>query len=315
MKTCRIDNVCRSIKRIVFATIRKKSNRGFQQLSVSEITQIAGRAGRYRLAGQRKTPTEEGATPLPPATNVGLVTTLYAQDLPPVQQAMTSPPLAILTAGLFPKEAVLQRFSAYFPPQTPFSVILRRLVELSRLHSCFHLCLPTEFLFVADVLDQFTRLTVGDRMTLCAAPTGSRTEAGTKVLKACARAIDRQQALALVDLAELELEVLEEPVVDNKDYLRRLETLNQGLVLYIWLSYRYSGLFTSRPLAFHVKKMVQERIGTVLRSFSSQESLAKKKNPPVRPRLDQKPSWLRTETPISHSPTSTPEIRITRINT
>ena len=246
---------------------------------------------------------------------MGLVTTLHAQDLPLVQQAMTSPPPTIPTAGLFPKEVVLQRFSAYFPPETPFSVVLRRLVELSRLHPCFHLCLPTEFLFVADVLDQFKRLTVSDRMTLCAAPTGSRTEASSKLLQACARAIDRQQALALVDLAELELEVLEEPVADNRDYLRRLETLNQGLVLYVWLSYRYSSLFTSRPLAFHVKKMVQERIGTVLQSFSSLESLAKKEKRPVGSRLDQKPRWLGAETRISHPSASTSGLRITRILT
>ena len=53
---------------------------------------------------------------------------------------MESEPEPIRTAGIFPPDTVLERFSSYFPPGTPFSYIMTRLHELSLMHKSFHLC-------------------------------------------------------------------------------------------------------------------------------------------------------------------------------
>jgi hypothetical protein len=60
----------------------------------------------------------------------------------------------------------------------------------------------------------------------------------------------------------------------NKGYLYKLEILHKALILYIWLSYRFAGVFSSRPMAFYVKGLVEENIDTVLTEVSSHNNLA-----------------------------------------
>ncbi|KAK3065027.1 RNA helicase, partial [Teratosphaeriaceae sp. CCFEE 6253] len=53
--------------------------------------------------------------------------------------------------------------------------------------------------------------------------------------------------------------------------------LHKGIVAYLWLSYRFAGIFSTRGMAFHVKEMVEERIETVLGKFSFSEVERRKK--------------------------------------
>ncbi len=249
----------RSIKRIVFSTTTKQFGRVVRPLSVSEIKQIGGRAGRYRVAGQ-----QEGETSDPSSPSVGLVTTLYGDDLPVVQRAMAVNAEPILTAGLIPTDDVIHRFAAYFPPDTPFSLLLRRIAELSQCHSQFRLCDLTPQMQIADVINDVKGLNTADRITICAAPVNLRQAGAEDVLQALALAVAKQQVITLPDIEPLELEVLDEPLTPDRLYLNKLEALHSGLVLYLWLSYRYETIFTSRSLAFHVKEMVETKINNVL---------------------------------------------------
>ncbi|KAI7194199.1 P-loop containing nucleoside triphosphate hydrolase protein [Hortaea werneckii] len=283
-----------AIKRIIFEASSKFDGYKRRTLGVADIKQIAGRAGRYRTAEQaNQTPEQnqdlaaaKGDSPTETMTgggltsekeNLGLVTTLEEFDFPIVSAAMTAQPEPIRTAGLFPPSSVLERFASYFPPGTPFSYILTRLHELSQMHSRFHLCGLKEQIWIADLIEPVKGLTVSDRNTICSAPCSkSETDMFKTLMPAYARCIAEQTTGNIVDIEELPLEVLDAPVSASREYLRELERLHKGIVTYLWLSYRFAGVFTTRALAFHVKAMVEAKIEEVLSQFSFSETSRRK---------------------------------------
>jgi ATP-dependent RNA helicase SUPV3L1/SUV3 len=267
-----------SIKRIIFETTSKTDDIGFRTLQVSEIKQIAGRAGRYRTAAQAVEdslysqpedsspdyPIQLDIVPKRIPDTVGLVTTLQDYDMPVLQHAMSSeaPPLA--TAGIAAPGEVIARFAAYFPEHTPLSYILLRLHEISSVNPRFHLCRLREHLDIADAIQEYD-LTINDRIVFISAPASFRRQGVEAVVKALAKCVADQSGGELLDIKEINLELLDEPIdVENKEYLRKLENLHSALTLYLWLSYRFAGVFRSQALAFHVKGLLEERIDTCL---------------------------------------------------
>lgn len=276
-----------AIKRIIFETATKFDGIARRTLSVADIKQIGGRAGRFRIAEQAtEAPAseqdlaaakgepdpdsvEEDATP----DSVGLVTTLERFDFPIVKEAMESDPEPIQSAGIFPPAPVLERFASYFPPRTPFSYILTRLHDISQMHKRFHLCGLKDQVWVADLIEPVEGLTVADRNTICSCPCSkSDNDLWKDLMPAFARCIAEQSGGSIVDIKELPLETLEAEVVASREYLRELERLHKGIVAYLWLSYRFAGIFNTRSLAFRVKSLVEEKIEHVLGKFSFSEA-------------------------------------------
>ena len=255
----------------------------YKTLTVSEIKQIAGRAGRYRSAAQdlgvdREDETSVGETETRsfPDKNLGLVTTLEKFDLRILQNAMQADPDPILTAGIFPPATILQTFAGFFPPETPFSYILLRLHELSRMHSRYHLCDLRDQIGIADVINGVENLTVHDRIIFCSAPGNLRDPGISATVKALAICVANQGGGTLLDIPEIDLDILDQPITAERTYLSRLEALHKALVLYVWLSYRFMGVFPSRPMAFYAKKLVEERIDQVLAEYSSDPDIRRR---------------------------------------
>jgi ATP-dependent RNA helicase SUPV3L1/SUV3 len=224
-----------------------------------------------------QTPTIEEASAKSQDSTLGLVTTLEDFDFPVIAKAMKEEPEPIRSAGIFPPAPIVERFASYFPPDTPFSYILMRLHELSQMHSRFHLCGLRDQLWIADLIEPIQGLTVTDRNILCACPASkSDKDLISRLMPALARCIEQQGGGALYEIEEMPLEVLELEMSPNRDYLRKLEQLHKAIVSYLWLSYRFAGIFSTRPLAFHVKGLVEEKIEHVLHQFSFTESQRRK---------------------------------------
>lgn len=277
-----------AIKRVIFEAANKFDGAARRTLPIADIKQIAGRAGRYRTAAQATETTTAAAQADSEAKgedpskvtvddNLGVVTTLEKFDFPVVRAAMDTEPEPIRSAGIFPPSTVLERFSSYFPPATPFSYILTRLHELSLMHKRFHLCGLKDHVWIADLIEPVQGLTIDDRNTICSAP-ASKTDDSLwqELMPAYARIIAEQSGGDLVDIQQLPLEVLEAEVSPSREYLRELERLHKGIVTYLWLSYRFAGIFSTRALAFHVKAMVEEKIEDVLTKFSFTEAQRRK---------------------------------------
>lgn len=271
-----------SIKRIIFTTTSKFNGRSEVPVEISQIKQIAGRAGRYRTAAQAATsdtPPEDStstgakvpsASPISPAKSLGLVTTLNRGDLSVIHNAMESQADPIMSAGILPPVDVLVRFAAYFPPSTPFSYILLRLHNTSILHPRFHLCSLKEHLKIADIIEPVKNLTISDRIIFCVSPASMKDEPLQPVLRAFAECVGNNSGGGILDIKALDLELLNMHVtVGSRDYLQKLECLHKSLVLYLWLSYRFAGIFNTQAMAFYVKKIAEERIQVALTTVST----------------------------------------------
>lgn len=245
-----------------------------------EMKQIAGRAGRYRTAEQAKESDRNNpdgleeyaesqkASAASPSRNIGLVTTLDHMDLPYLTKAMQSEAEPVMSAGIYPPQSVILRFAAYFPDGTPFSYILLRLHELSLMHPRYHLCSLKDQVRIADAIESVRNLTTSDRLIFCAAPANVKDDTLRAVLQAYARCVANSQGGDLLDIPELNLDLLNERKTMDKTHLYSLECFHKALVLYIWLSYRFAGVFRSQAMAFHVKGMVEKNINITLAAIS-----------------------------------------------
>lgn len=274
------DTSYRSIKRLVFQSSERNIGGERTLHSIAEIKQIAGRAGRYSTAEQDMTknngneshavaqPADQITSPIAPPKSTGLVTTLEKVDFPIIEKAMKSEAEPITSAGILPPSSIVERFARYFPPGTPFSYVLVRLHELSLMSSRFHLCDVRQQVSIADAIEPVEGLTASDKIVFCSAPIEPRKQGEPELARAYARFVAQSRAVSIADVDELNLELLEDDYVADRAYLRKLEELHKGVIVFMWLSYRFAGVFIQRELALHVKQLVETRIEAVLEKLA-----------------------------------------------
>ena len=261
----------------------KFNGRFMETIPNSQIKQIAGRAGRYRTAMQDQQETENTSEPnedsiskkslsTPSAQNTGLVTTLERTDYQTVLNAMQSEPEPVMTAGILPPANIIQRFAAYFPPNTPFGYILLRLHDISLIHPRFRLCTLKDQLKIADVIQAVPNLTLRDRIIFIAAPVKNLDSGVNRVVQALAERVANNESGALLDIKEIDLSILDKTLETKQDYLYSLESLHKILILYLWLSYRFTDVFTSREMVSYVKTLVEDKINAALAIFSASKA-------------------------------------------
>jgi ATP-dependent RNA helicase SUPV3L1/SUV3 len=196
-------------------------------------------------------------------------------------------PEPIKTAGLFPPSLIVERFANYFPPGTPFSYILLRLHEISEIHPRFHLCGLKEQLTIADAIHTVKGLSIQDRIMITSAPCNMRNVGEKTFLRTLAECIAEGRTGHLLELPNLPLDVMDEPARGDRDYLFSLEQLHKMVVLYLWLSYRFPNVFTTRPLAVYTKKLLEDQIEDTLQRFSHTEIRKAQKEKRERARLER----------------------------
>lgn len=203
------------------------------------------------------------------------MTSLEEVDLPYIQQAMNFEPPPLTAAGIIPPDPVIQHFSNYFPSNVPFQYIVKRLMAISQVHPLFFMCDPLSQLEAAEIIDSVPGLSIDDQLVFMAAPIYAKDPRTKRVCRAFAKCVAEQSGGRLLDIPELNLEILEQPVSGKKEYLHELEILHKSIILYSWLSYRLGGIFTDRTLASHVKELVEERMVRALTEFSANRKLRK----------------------------------------
>ncbi|KAI9729292.1 MAG: RNA helicase [Cirrosporium novae-zelandiae] len=288
-----------SIKRLIFESVVRFDGTKLSLLETSEIKQIAGRAGRYRTAhednvqtspaditdgaedeglgklskGQRKP--KHGEAP----RGLGLVTTLEKADLPIVRGSMETEVEPLRCAGLQPPPSAVIRFASTFPPNTPFSYILTRLTDISVINPRFFLCALKEGIIIADTIRHVKGLTPMDRYIFSCAPVGRiNNEVTVNALIAFAKCVGEQNSGDILDIPALPLELLDVEPNNAEGYMAKLEALHASLTLYLWLTWRFRGVFTNRALALHIKELTEEKIDITLSQFSSSKRIQKQLN-------------------------------------
>ncbi|KIV87354.1 hypothetical protein PV11_02906 [Exophiala sideris] len=263
-----------SVKRIIFHSVYKFNGVSHEQLSVSQIKQIGGRAGRFRTAHQAMN-NDSTKSKASPDSSVGLVTTLNEEDLPIVREAMNGqdPPLRV--AGILPPGDFMENLAERLPKGIPFEYILRRINDSATLHKRYKLCSIRDQSQIARTIEPVRGLSVTDRIQYVASPCGTGSAQVVAVAQALARCIAEKREVSIIDVPEINLEILEKPISGDREYLESLEDLHKSLVLFLWLSYRFL-LLKDRDTAFYAKGLVEDKINTCLVEFSANPALRKR---------------------------------------
>ncbi|KAJ3376869.1 hypothetical protein HDU84_009306, partial [Entophlyctis sp. JEL0112] len=251
-----------NIRRIIFESLSKFNGTETVPLTVSQIKQIAGRAGRFRTMYSE-----------------GYVCTFNNNDMPRLRQALGTdvvPPIP--SAGLFPTLEQLVQFSSELPPETKFAELLDRFEELSRLDGDYFLCNLSSHKEIASSIEHID-LSLSDRYNLIGAPaaTMSSNKQVATAFQKFASHIQRGEECLIEDIVELPSKEAR-----TMETLQELENSHKIIMLYIWLSFRYRAIFTSTDSAAHLKRASEELINASLETMHD-ERVAEKRRKGLSP--------------------------------
>ncbi|KAI0294676.1 P-loop containing nucleoside triphosphate hydrolase protein [Multifurca ochricompacta] len=253
------------IQRVIFETMSKWDGWIEAPLKVSQVKQIAGRAGRYGMG-------VEG----------GVVTTLETSDLPLLKAAMdTNPePLRYARVG-FISTTIKDIFEA-LPQDTTATTVRDALLFCSALPSCMAVMDPSsKEAETTRYIDSFSQdLTFAERSLLLQCPFPSMDEQCKAVM---GQMLTMYRDKLSVDLRKILLDsgllapleqVLAAKQANNilskpRQDLGSLETLHSVLTAYAWLSLRNTISFHAYDLAVALRNATQEAMEYCLRNFNA----------------------------------------------
>ncbi|KAL4284378.1 hypothetical protein GQ457_16G029050 [Hibiscus cannabinus] len=242
-----------NISRIIFSTLQKFDGLEMRDLTVPEIKQIAGRAGRYGS----KFPWGE-------------VTCLDATDLPLLHSSLKSASPILEQAGVFPSFDLIYMYSRLKPKRGLYR-ILEDFLENAKLSENYFFANCEEMLKVAAVIDGLP-LSLHDKYLFCISPVDMNDEISSQGLKQFAETYARK---GLVHLREIftpgTLEVPKTPTA-----LKELESIHKVLDLYVWLSFRLEESFPDHELASSQKNICSLLIEEFLERLGWQKPRSKK---------------------------------------
>ncbi|PIN02791.1 Mitochondrial RNA helicase SUV3, DEAD-box superfamily [Handroanthus impetiginosus] len=231
-----------NISRIIFSTMKKFDGIEMRDLSVSEIKQIAGRAGRYRS----KFP-------------VGEVTCLDKEDLPLLHLSLESPSPTLEQAGLFPNFDTLFMYSRLHPSYG-LHQILEHFVKNAKLSESYFITDCEEMLKAAAIIDELP-LNLHDKYLFTISPVDMDDDISSQGLTQFAQSYSKNRMVRLREI--FTPGTLKIPKSHNA--LKELESIHKVLDLYVWLSFHLDESFPDRELAASQKAicsmLIEEFLG------------------------------------------------------
>ncbi|XP_059293855.1 ATP-dependent RNA helicase SUV3, mitochondrial isoform X1 [Lycium ferocissimum] len=242
-----------NISRIIFSTLRKFDGVEIRDLTVPEIKQIAGRAGRYKSK-----------------FSVGEVTCLEADDLPLLHSSLDAPSPVLERAGLFPNFDLLYMYSRLHPKHG-LHEILEHFLDNAKLSEHYFIANCEEMLKVAALIDTLP-LSLHDKYLFCISPVDMDDDISSQGLTQFATNYSKN---GLVRLREIFTPgALKVP--KSHTALKELESIHKVLDLYVWLSYRLEESFPDRELAASQKAICSMLIEEFLERLGWQRPRTKR---------------------------------------
>lgn len=242
-----------NISRIIFSTLRKFDGVETRELTVSEIKQIAGRAGRYKS----KFP-------------VGEVTCQAAKDLPLLHSSLSSPSPILEQAGLFPNFDILFMYSRLHAT-SGLHQILEHFVENAKLSENYFIADCEQMLKVAAVIDELP-INLNDKYLFAMSPVDMDDDISSQGLIQFAQSYSKTRIVRLKEI--FTPGTLKVP--KSHHALKELESIHKVLDLYVWLSFHLEDSFPDRELAASQKAICSMLIEEFLGRDGWQEPRHKK---------------------------------------
>ncbi|XXG68040.1 hypothetical protein AAC387_Pa06g1231 [Persea americana] len=244
-----------NISRIIFSTLKKFDGIRKRELTVSEIKQIAGRAGRY-------------GSKFP----VGEVTCIDAEDLPMLHSSLGSPSPVLERAGLFPTFDLLLLYSRLHH-MVSFHQILEQFLEKAKLSPNYFISNCEEMLKVATIIDELP-LGLQDKYLFCISPVDINDDISAQGLIQFAENYAKKGIVRLKEI--FTPGTLKVPKSQNA--LKELESVHKVLELYVWLSFRLEDCFPDRELASSQKAICSLLIEEFLERLGWQKPMARSRS-------------------------------------
>lgn len=238
-----------NISRIIFSTMKKFDGIEERELTVSEIKQIAGRAGRY-------------GSKFP----IGEVTCMDAHSLPLLHSSLKSPSPTLERAGLFPTFDLMNMYSRLHP-RSGFYEILEHFVENAKLSASYFIADSEEMMKVAAVIDQLP-LSLEDKYLFCNSPVDMDDDISAQGLTQFAENYAKKGIVRLREIFRPGM--LEVPKSQNE--LKELESIHKVLDLYVWLSFRLESSFPDHEVASAQKSICSSLIEEFLERFGLEKT-------------------------------------------
>ncbi|KAG4972780.1 hypothetical protein AAZX31_11G007700 [Glycine max] len=242
-----------NISRIIFSTMKKFDGFEVRDLTVPEIKQIAGRAGRY-------------GSNFP----VGEVTCMDEEDLPLLHSSLNSPSPILERAGILPTFDLMYMYSRLHP-RNGFYQILAHFLDNAKLSENYFIVNCEQLLKVAAVIDELP-LGLHEKYLFCISPADMDDEISSQGL---AQFAENYAKKGLVRLREIftpgSLKVPKTPAA-----LKELESIHKVLDLYVWLSFRLEESFPDHELAASQKAICSMLIEEFLERLGWQKPMARR---------------------------------------
>ncbi|KAI3403636.2 SUV3 [Candida oxycetoniae] len=268
------------INRVVFSTCNKFNGNEMENLSISQVKQIAGRAGRY--SGQK-------------GASEGFVTALNRATLVFVKEALQEPIIPLEKACVWPTMIIWKHYMASHSTNISLSKTLENFYKNNfNLQSDKYFIADSESrLVILDLISgdkKLSKMTIDDQFTLSDAPIsfrGSRNEElTTPVTKAFFENIVERKSKTLFDFDFLKDESIikvltSKPIMGSfhqpMQNVEILEALHKLVLLYMWLSQRFPTLFIGGQSSLEMKLLVERRLSEELIVMRRMNMLHKKR--------------------------------------
>ncbi|KAF8528165.1 P-loop containing nucleoside triphosphate hydrolase protein [Hysterangium stoloniferum] len=274
------------INRIVFVDMRKSNGKSLQYLSLSQLKQIGGRAGRFGAG----------------AGDVGIVTCMHQQNIPTLREAFDMEPPVLAQATIPLQIAIFAGLAEVLPSHFGLLDFINMIGVAGRLGDHYSLPVHDAPSVGMSIIDSIGKtLLLSEKLQFMNCPVSWRNEAEVGIVSdylsyyASGKEVDLEacleQTLLLDTLHKIDADRIEnsgESDLQTSEMLSVLETLHKVLLSYIWLSYRIPASFHQYEEAAKLKETTERCIEFVLEGI---EDIDKKSA-----RLLKKASQLRAET-------------------
>lgn len=268
------------IKRIVFVQLSKHNGIREIPLSLSQVKQIGGRAGRFGEHGD--------------ASSAGIVTCLHGSDLAMLTRAFeTHAP--VLRKAIVPFHlSVLTRIAQFLPDTFGLQQLTLLLHMAGRLSTNYSLRQDEGLWKGMDVIDRCgSDLRLVEKMQFAVSPTAWRSDLEVETFETYLRQftsgepVDLRESLeeshllpTLENVTESRMEHQQRSPgrvlgsargyrVQNSETLATLETLHKVLINYIWLAFRMPVSFHQQPDAIQLKEETEAGIEFILEGIGN----------------------------------------------
>ncbi|KAG0234497.1 hypothetical protein BGW42_006578 [Actinomortierella wolfii] len=241
-----------NIRRIIFEAVQKFDGSVVRSLSLTQLKQIAGRAGRFG--------TEYA---------VGQATTLVQRDLPVLKRALAAPMIDIHRAVLQPPFELIERF-AHHLPGAPFSEVLKTFEKFTRSSDIFFPGPLRNMITIAKMLDHLP-LNLNDRYPFISSPIPLRDKNLVPKAVRMAEALSAEKPISIDELVQLPTETTDPANLK----LELLESDHRTIMLYLWLSQRFERIYEGgiESLAYKRKLQCERLIEASLRQQQTKRLL------------------------------------------